>query len=169
MTGSRSFSPARLGSIQKLPHGYIRTLLGLLLLGVLAATVDALPIFQAASIPNRTDKDAAPLEPGKPVERELAGGQGHTYRIALASGQFLRVAVDQKGIDVALRLLGPDGKQLLEMDNPDSTQGRETVSVIAEISGNYELEVLSQAKDAPAGHYAIRIEELRAANEQDRA
>ena len=28
------------------------------------------------------------LAPGQPVEREIAGGQSHTYQISLAAGQF---------------------------------------------------------------------------------
>lgn len=30
---------------------------------------------------------AQTLAPGRPVERELAGGQSHTYQIALTAGQ----------------------------------------------------------------------------------
>lgn len=41
----------------------------------------------------------AKLETGKPVEREIAGGQAHTYPIALQAGQFMRVVLEQKAID----------------------------------------------------------------------
>src|SRR5262245_44148315 len=37
-----------------------------------------------------------PLEPGRPIERELAGGQSHYYRLALNAGQYLRLTVDQR-------------------------------------------------------------------------
>src|SRR5262245_3929002 len=52
------------------------------------------------------ERDAAPsaqeiisLEPGKPVERELSGGQSHSYKITLVPGQYLRIEVEQRGID----------------------------------------------------------------------
>ncbi|HZI86479.1 MAG TPA: hypothetical protein VFD48_06575, partial [Pyrinomonadaceae bacterium] len=34
-----------------------------------------------------------PLVLGPPIERELAGGESHTYRMTLESGQFVRVLV----------------------------------------------------------------------------
>jgi hypothetical protein len=40
-------------------------------------------------------KENDSLEPGKPVERELSGGQSHYYKITMISGQYLRVAVAQ--------------------------------------------------------------------------
>ena len=66
-------------------------------------------IFQASA-----GQEVPSLEPGKAVEREIAGGQSHAYRLKLAAGQFLRVAAEQKRIDVVLTLTGPDGKQLVE-------------------------------------------------------
>jgi hypothetical protein len=35
------------------------------------------------------------LEPGKPIERELAGDQSHSYQMTLVAGQYVRVVVDQ--------------------------------------------------------------------------
>ena len=61
------------------------------------------------------------LEVGKPIERELAGGQAHSYQLSLAAGQFLDAVVEQKGIDVVVTLFGPDGKKLIEVDSPNGT------------------------------------------------
>jgi hypothetical protein len=63
------------------------------------------------------EPDVRPLEPGKPIERELASGQSHSYQITLAVGQYLLAVVDQRGIDVVVQLLGPDDKQILEFDS----------------------------------------------------
>ncbi len=60
----------------------------------------------------QTTPDIRQLEQGKPIERELSGGAVHAYSIQLTEGQFLSVIVDQRGIDVAVTLLGPDGKQI---------------------------------------------------------
>ena len=43
----------------------------------------------------QTNSMIGSLEPGKPVERELAGGQTHEYRIELPAGQYFHVVVDQ--------------------------------------------------------------------------
>src|SRR5216117_599451 len=69
-----------------------------------------------------------PLEPGQTIERELAGGQTHTYQIKLTAGQFLRVLVEQKGIDVVLALSSPDGRQLIESDLTGIIGAREPLS-----------------------------------------
>jgi len=114
------------------------------------------------------EKDAQPLEQGKPIKRELAGGQTHIYRIGLSADQFLRVIVKQDGIDVVAQVLGPDGKQIMEFDSESRNQGEESVLQITEAAGDYRLVVRPKQKDAPAGRYEIRIEELRAGTETDR-
>jgi hypothetical protein len=52
-------------------------------------------------------QEAIALELGKPVERELAGGQKHAYQITLAEGQYASVVVELRGIDIVARWLGP--------------------------------------------------------------
>ncbi len=109
------------------------------------------------------------LEPGKPIEKELSGGGSHSYQITLAEEQFLHVIVEQRGIDVVAQLLGPDGKLIAEFDSEIRKQGQETVSQVAEMAGNYRLVVQAKQKEAPTGRYEIRVAELRAATEKDRA
>ncbi len=113
-------------------------------------------------------QEADVLEPGKPVERALAAGQNHAYQITLAEGQFLSVIVEQRGIDVVVRLLGPDGKEILGVNSEIRKQGQETVWHVAEVAGSYRLKIQAARKDDPAGRYEIRVAELRAATEKDR-
>jgi CHAT domain-containing protein/tetratricopeptide (TPR) repeat protein len=115
------------------------------------------------------ESDVRPLEPGQPIRRELAGGQQHTYHIGLSAGQFVRVIVEQQGIDVVIQLSGPGGEQLEEFDAESRTQGQESVWQVAEVAGTYRLTVRPQRKETPAGAYEIRVEELRAATENDYA
>ena len=105
------------------------------------------------------------LKPGAPIERELTGGKSHSYRVHLTANQFLSVVVNQKGIDVVLRVFGPDEQKLTEVDN---SGGPETVFVIAETSGEYRVEVRTADKEAIAGAYEISITELREATPRDR-
>lgn len=128
----------------------------LLALSLPTVTVDA-----------QSDKDIHPLELNKPVERELAGGQSHSYRVVLTADQYLHVVADQRGIDVVVALFGPDGKQIVEVDSPNGTQGPEPIFVIPKSSGTYRLEVRSLEKDAATGRYEVKIEELRTARETD--
>jgi CHAT domain-containing protein/tetratricopeptide (TPR) repeat protein len=109
------------------------------------------------------------LAVGQPVAREMRGGEEHKYQLTLRAGQYARVVVDQKGIDVVLALLGADGKPLLETDNNLSgTRGMEVVSLVAEVNGVHQFIIRSLQKGASAGRYEVRIEDLRTATEADR-
>ena len=133
------------------------------------------PAQQPAQAPrdagNKADdeKEAPLLEPGKAIRRELSGDHSHTYRIRLAADQFLKAVIEQDGIDVEARLLGPDGKLIMGFDSESRLRGQETAPLVAEVEGDYWLVVQPRQKTAPAGDYEIRIEELRVATENDRA
>jgi len=107
------------------------------------------------------------LEVGKAVERQLSGGEAHAFQITLANGQCLRVIADQRGIDVTIKILTSNGRQLVEMDSKNSTQGPEIASVIAGQDDGYRVEVRSSSKEAPPGRYELRIEIASVATEQD--
>ncbi len=113
-------------------------------------------------------QESISLEPGKPIDRELSGGQSHFYKITMTSGQYLHMVVGQRGIDVAVALSTPDGKKISESDSQHLIEGSETVSVIAEAPGAYLIEVRSPEKTAKAGRYEIKVEELRAATAEDK-
>src|SRR6266508_3207070 len=113
-------------------------------------------------------QDSISLEPGMPVERELSDGKSHFYKIAMTSGQYLRITVSQRGIDALVALFTPDGKKIGEVDGERMTVGLETISAIAEAAGAYRIEVRSVKKMAKTGHYEIKIEELRDATTEDK-
>ena len=97
------------------------------------------------------------LEPGKPLERTLQGGEKHLYATRAETGQFIHFIVDQLGIDVALTLYAPDGKSVGSMDSPNGNFGLEQISTIAEAPGIYRLEVASGDKNVPAGRYRVTV------------
>jgi CHAT domain-containing protein/Tfp pilus assembly protein PilF len=114
------------------------------------------------------EKYPSPLEAGKPIEQELAGGQAHHYKITIEAGQYMDLIVDQRGIDVVVTLFDPENKKLIEIDSPNGPNGPEPVSMIADASGSYRLEVRSLEKAAAAGRYEVKIADLRTATAQDR-
>jgi CHAT domain-containing protein len=113
-------------------------------------------------------QESISLEPGKPVERELSGGQSHSYKITMISGQYLHIVVEQRGIDVSVALFTPEGKKIGEVDGERATVGAETVSAIAEAAGAYRIEARSLEKTSKTGRYEIRIAELRGATAEDK-
>ena len=118
----------------------------------------------------RRDPDGAMLPPpGQSIERELSGGQKHSYQINLAEGQYLGVAVEQRGINVALQLVGLKGEAIAGWDRELTLQGREHAELVAETAGIYRVIVEARPKIAPSGFYEICVTELRAATERDRS
>jgi CHAT domain-containing protein/tetratricopeptide (TPR) repeat protein len=107
------------------------------------------------------------LETGKSVERELAGGQGHVYELEVASGKCFEATVEQRGIDVVVRVFDPANKQVLEI-NQKGPQGSESIFVPTDVSGNYRLEIAPADKQAPIGRYLLRLDKIREATARDR-
>jgi CHAT domain-containing protein len=115
-----------------------------------------------------TAQEVTTLESGSPIVKSLKGGETHAYRVHLSAGWFLHVVVDQKGIDVVVTALAPDGHALTRVDSPNGMNGAEPLVMIADGMGDYRLEVSSPNKQAPAGRYDIRILALREARPADR-
>jgi C-terminal processing protease CtpA/Prc len=101
-----------------------------------------------------------PLEPGKPVERELSGGQTHVYTVTLSANQIARIIAEQKGVDLMLSALAPDGTKLFDVDSPNGAQGDEAMTIVARQRGVYRIEARAMEKSAPAGRYAIRLDKF---------
>lgn len=108
------------------------------------------------------------LEPGKPIERELAGSETHSYQIKLTEGEFIYLIVEQHSIDVVATLFGPDSKQILEVDTPNGERWPEQIWYLSAAAGTHKVVVQSSEKEAGAGKYQIRIEEQRFATMADR-
>src|SRR5205823_8383348 len=108
-----------------------------------------------------SNQDVPLLVLDQPIERELARGETHAYRVTLAAGQYLRVMVEQRGVDLSLTLFGPDGRPLTEVDRGGISEGPEQVSVVAEAAGDYRLEVRRLDQEAAPGRYQVRVAEWR--------
>ncbi len=112
-------------------------------------------------------QEITPLESGKPLEREIAGGEQQTFQFNLTANQYAKIIVEQRGIDVAVRLHGADGKILVEFDADPRSKGTETIEVAAETAGNYQLTVEPRQQNASSGRFEIRWTELREASAKD--
>lgn len=106
------------------------------------------------------------LEENKPIEREILGGQSHSYQVKMSLGQYARVLVRQKGFDVEVPLFGPDGQLLMKVDG-GGIGVAESVHWIAETAGTYRLEVHCK-EGSPTGRYRVELLELGVATEESR-
>jgi erythromycin esterase len=106
--------------------------------------------------------EALLLEPTKPIERQLNIGETHAFKVVLEAGQFLDAAVNQRAIDVVVRVFSPNGSKIADIDSPNGKQGDEPIAIEAKTPGAYRLEVSSLEKNGsgPAGRYEIRINKI---------
>src|SRR5581483_7133698 len=144
-------------------HFYPRNIVRRLAL-LIVVLVSALSVAAA-----QQPADVRPLVTGVPVEHDLAGGQTHQYQVTAEAGQWVKILVAQKGVNVVVRVYSPDGKPLWEVDVDDRTEGTEEVTLVAEQAGNYRVEVTPTDQGAKAGRYEATLTELRAATAPERS
>src|SRR5262249_42635429 len=90
----------------------------------------------------------------------------NVYLLPLTAGQFARIAVEQSAADVVLVLLKPDGQPSAEVNNYPQLEP-ESLSLIAETDGAYQLIISAADPRAARASYKIRVEDWRAATPRD--
>ena len=124
---------------------------------------------------------ALPLVKGKPLKKDFALGDVHSYQISLKAGEYVGIVVrTSSGFDPLVKLAGPDKRQLFSIvpaARDSAMNGRvsvaealkaETVEYVAERNGIYSLEVRRNYVIEPSS-YEIEITELHLATERDRS
>lgn len=165
-------------STRKLRDNYSRLALVLSLLLTSGTLTQARAQARARLVPPVTrqvaallqgEQEARTLETGNRIERTLAGGAVHVYRVSLTSGQYLHVSVEQRGIDVVVTLRGTDGATLVEMDGLRGMSGVEELSWEAASTGWHVLEVRARTPAADAARYEVSVRKSAAATRQNLA
>jgi CHAT domain-containing protein len=107
------------------------------------------------------------LEDGLTLEGEIRGGEVHVYPVELQAGQFLRVFVQEDGIDIALHLLDPQGSAVAVTDSlgRGHAEEKEDLAALAERTGTYSLRVIAGGRDS--GRYRLTVEGPRTPTEED--
>lgn len=100
-----------------------------------------------------------------PVEREIEGGKTHVYAISLKADQIARIIVEQRGVNLVVAVISPEGKKLFEVYSPTGTQGDETATIFAQQAGAYRVEIRPLDEKATAGKYEIRFEKFLSESE----
>ncbi len=160
--------------ICSLPHSAAflspRVLLGIGLFVVLAVTP---PTSLSASAHQhffaQNSQDSFILEPGTRIEQKLKAGETHTYALALMVGQYVRVEVEQLGIEVLLTLLAPNREKIFEyVAITPGGSGKQIACLVAEQTGNYYIQVREAHGHSSLPSYGVQISRLRNATAQDR-
>jgi tetratricopeptide (TPR) repeat protein len=150
-----------------MPAFYTR-LIVLVLIIFFLATIPAIAANNRSASQQIAGRADYPLLTGEqPVERELKAGEVHRYRIKISTNQYLHVSAEQRGIDIGLRLSTPAGDDFDEVDSYNSKKDGESFITVLSEEGEYLLTVRSVDGKANPGKYLLKIDELRAATQQD--
>lgn len=96
------------------------------------------------------------LSTRKQIQRTIYTGSRHAYSFVLASGQYLRIMVNQENVDLKISLFGPDLTKVLVVNS--RLFGPTPISCIADVAGLYKLEVQALRTDLDAGRYKLSVE-----------
>ncbi|MEA2600065.1 MAG: hypothetical protein QOF89_1057 [Acidobacteriota bacterium] len=111
--------------------------------------------------------ESVALVPGAAFPRSLAGQGPYRFQFEVGAGRFLRLDVEQHGVDVLVTLKDPSGHPLYEIDSPTGKDSPEPVLVVTPASGRYRL-VVEPLNSGAKGDFVLRVRELRPAGEKDR-
>src|ERR1051325_5048264 len=78
-----------------------------------------LPFLIGLSLVTVAAQTAVTLQPGVPVERNLSTGQVHEFTVNAKENSLVQLVVQQKGIDVVIKIASPGGQALSEQDTPN--------------------------------------------------
>ena len=137
---------------------------GLLVVLTLCCNLTALdaPGFSPLKIVSAPNAhDVRPLASGQRIERDLAGGESHAYRITAQSGEYVSLLVEPRGVELKLKLSAPDGQQVAQVEGVVEGVSGRTLSLIADRAGDYQLIVSSSSQESTRGGYQLRVAEWR--------
>jgi CHAT domain-containing protein len=101
---------------------------------------------------------------GRRQDLSLAKNEVHAYLFDLEPDDFVDIEVEQEGVDVAAKIYAPGGEPPLEVDRSNGHLGRESIPVMAQAAGRYNVELTGEGR----GTYQIRVRPKHKAKARDR-
>lgn len=106
------------------------------------------------------------LRSGDSIPLELAGRSSQWFEIELTAGQQLSAQVSKGDFQLSATFFTQENQQLNEFVS--RRDGALNLSLIAETSGTYRMEIRSLEKDEASRHYALSVAPIRSATPQGR-
>ena len=145
---------------------FLRVPILLLLLVVASSTASPGQTLPPNDTCTDVQDDPEPLAPGTVFTHAIQANQRYIFRVALTAQQYVHAIVEQKGVDVNVRLFNPNSELLVERDNPNGKVGPEAVSTIAQLDGNYFVEICA-SRSQPVGSFDLKLEGPRESSVAD--
>lgn len=101
-----------------------------------------------------------------PIARQLQASESHRYKVSMAAGTYARVWIATEDLNISSKLLAENNSADIGIAFYPNGHGAHFVSLIAETSGEYQLEI--GLIDDKSGRYEVKLVELRPATEEDK-
>src|SRR5262245_2173236 len=138
-----------------------------LFVAVLTSSSPALRARAQAPASDRHAIEDDVLAQERRVGRTLSPKEEHRYRLALKRGECATVAVEQRGIDLVVHLLGLHGEPIADFQDEIRPRGEEHVDVVADEEGAYTLAITPVAGTVSSGAYSILLTNRHSATPDD--
>ncbi len=126
------------------------------------------PVLSQTQTPE--SKSPQIIRQGEIVERQTAGGQRNDFRVECAGSSYFKLTIEQIGIDVGARVLGPQGTPVLDFDADPRSTGEETVEFVCSTANEpVVFSVEPRQRGAAPGKFVLNFKESRPATDKDRA
>lgn len=103
----------------------------------------------------------------EPLSRKIDGGSIHRYTLDVEAGLFFNIEVVQRDIDLIVKLIDPNSKELIFSDSPTGRSGVEQLYWVAGTGGKYSIEVATE-ENGRGGSYEIILKAMRPPTLSDR-
>lgn len=114
------------------------------------------PIFAVLLFTTALTAQETELSRESSLRGSVAEGDTAVYAVRAGADNLVRGSVDQVSVDVAIRVLGPDGEQVTRTQGTE--RGRDPFQVVTEEAGVHRIQVFPVEDEA--GEYVITLERL---------
>jgi CHAT domain-containing protein len=105
------------------------------------------------------------------TQRVLRGGETQCYEVAVGKDQYVHLTITQQGIDVVVTVFDSAAQQLVRIDRPNGSRGREAITLIAAQDSKRVLQIRSLEPAVNQSRYTLVVDAAGPAStaERDRA
>src|ERR1044071_3706606 len=134
-------------------HGLCSIALGCLCMTMLLVMS---PVHESTPVVTQTAVSEGVLQPGKSLGLELKGGAKELFEVAASEGTLLRFSIEKGDLALTAVVYGPTGTELVRHVSEEFEVVE--LSVPADVSGTYRIEIQSREKENTARHYEVKMD-----------
>lgn len=123
----------------------------------------------AAVAQSANPQEVTELQLERTIEKGLSGGQKEAFAVKAPAGSYVRILIQQKGIDVFVRVLDKDGTPVVDFDADPRLQGEEVVEFVTNLDDRTTITIESRQRAAKQGTVSVTLQQIGPATNSERA